>query len=148
MERWYMRFVLIVYLYSKTWWLLLLKLYKIEELFFPYWTHNFPFTTRSCFPSHLWIFWQRELSSNIEVLNGSDRKEQQKSQVHCCGSHLALCFSFWSFTLPPASQFFFHLPWQWEQSWHGELVGLRMGCTSIPSEQHQRFRPLSKVTIL
>lgn len=47
-------------------------------MIFPNWAPNFPFTKRSCFLSHLWIFWQRELSSNNEVLNGSDAKEQQK----------------------------------------------------------------------
>lgn len=69
------------------------------------------------------------------------QKNNKNSHMHSCGSHLALCFSFWSFTLPPASQFFFDLPWQWEQSWHGQLVGLGMGCTSIPSEWHH-YHPI------
>lgn len=62
------------------------------------------------------------------------QKSNEKSQVHCCGGHLTPCSSLWSFTLSPAAWFFFHLPWQWEQSWHGELEGLGMGCTSILSE--------------
>lgn len=70
------------------------------------------------------------------------QKNNEKSQVHCCGGHLTPCSSLWSFTLSPAAWFFFHLPWQWEQSWHGELEGLGMGCTSILSELWQHFRPL------
>lgn len=111
-------------------------------MIFPNWAPNFPFTKRNCFPSHLWIFWQREASSSIEVLNGNDAKDQQKEPGSLLWWSPGPVFQLLVLPLAPSSQFFFHLPWQWEQSWHGELEGLGMGCTSVPSEQQQHFRSL------
>lgn len=109
-------------------------------MIFPNWT--FHLQRKTIFLLICGYFGKESLAVILRFWMEVMQKNNKKSQVHCCGGHLTPCFSLWSFTLPPAAGFFFHLPWQWEQSWHEELEGLGMGCTSVPSELRQHFRPL------